>query len=114
MSDKADCVFCKVIAGEVPSSMVYQDGEFVAFADINPKAPVHVLVVPKVHIESVNELDNEALAGKWLLTAKTVAHKVGVGQAYRLKMYVGAGAGQTVAHLHMHILGGWKTPQSEE
>ncbi len=110
-----DCIFCKIVNKELPSAVVWEDAEFVAFGDINPKAPVHVLVVPKVHIESVNAVTEAErdLLGKWLLTAKEVAHKVGVGDAYQLKMYIGAGAGQTVGHLHLHILGGWDKPQTE-
>lgn len=107
------CIFCQIIRGELPSTQVYQDDEFVAFADIHPKAPVHVLVVPKEHIESVNQLKDGELAGKWLLTARAVAHKLGIGKAYQLKLYVGAEAGQTVGHLHLHVLGGFGVPQSE-
>ena len=103
-----DCIFCKIIKGEVPSAKAYEDDEFVAFADIHPKAPVHVLVVPKEHIESVNRLENEQLAGKWLLTARAVAHKLGIGRAYQLKVHVGKEAGQEVDHVHMHVLGGWR------
>lgn len=103
-----DCIFCKIISGELPSTKIYQDDEFVAFADIHPKAPVHVLVAPKKHIESVNRLENEQLAGKWLLTARAVAHKLGIGKAYQLQVHVGRGAGQEVDHVHMHVLGGWR------
>ena len=109
----SDCIFCKIINKQLPSEIVYEDDEFVAFKDIKPKAPVHVLVVAKEHIESVNKLADEALAGRWILTAKKVAQDLGIGEAYRLKVYVGEKAGQTVWHLHLHILGGWKEPQIE-
>lgn len=101
-----ECVFCKIIKGELPTSKVYEDDEFVAFGDINPKAPVHVLVVPKIHIE-VNQL-TEAVAGKWLMTSGVVAKNLGISQAYQLKIHVGKGAGQEVDHVHMHVLGGWR------
>ncbi|OGY17710.1 MAG: hypothetical protein A2784_00880 [Candidatus Chisholmbacteria bacterium RIFCSPHIGHO2_01_FULL_48_12] len=107
-----DCIFCKIISGALPGTKVYEDEEFVAFADIHPEAPVHVLVVSREHIESVNRLKDERLAGKWLLTARAVAHKLGIGKAYQLKVCVGALAGQTVEHLHMHVLGGFSKPQS--
>lgn len=104
-----ECIFCKIINKQLPSKLIYEDEEFVAFDDINPKAPVHVLVVPKKHIESINGLTeaDEGLAGRLLLTAKKVAGKLGIVAAYKLKIYVGAGAGQTVWHLHVHMLGGF-------
>ena len=109
------CIFCQIVKRQLPSQIVDEDEEFVVFRDINPKAPVHVLVVPKRHIGSVNELTTtEAdLAGRWVLMAKKVAEKLGIGRAYQLKVAVGREAGQTVEHLHLHILGGWKEPQTE-
>ena len=109
-----DCIFCKIISGEIPSTKVYEDGEFIAFNDINPKAPVHVLVVPKKHVASVNELNeaDKGLAGGLMLVAKVVAQKLGIDTAYQLKVYVGKDAGQRGYHLHMHILGGWDQPQT--
>ena len=109
-----NCIFCKIVSGELPSTKVYQDSEFVAFNDMNPKAPVHVLVVPRRHIASVNELgDADAgFVGRLVLVAKAIAGKLGVDPAYQLKVYVGKDAGQTVGHLHIHMLGGWSEPQA--
>lgn len=106
----SECIFCKIINKQLPSKLIYEDEEFVAFDDINPKAPVHVLVVPKKHIESVNGLTeaDQGLVGRLLLTTKKVAGKLGIVAAYRLEIYVGAGAGQTVFHLHLHLLGGFR------
>ena len=111
----SDCLFCNIINKQLPSKTVYEDDEFVAFEDIHPKAPVHVLVVPKKHIKWVNDLRDEdkELAGKWLLTARAVADKVGIGEGYKLQISVGGKGGQEVWHLHMHILGGWDKPQTD-
>lgn len=110
-----ECIFCQIVKRQLPSQIVDEDEEFVVFQDINPKAPVHVLAVPKRHIGSVNELTTAEvdLAGKWVLTAKKVAEKLGIGKAYQMKIAVGREAGQTVDHLHMHVLGGWDKPQKE-
>lgn len=110
-----ECIFCQIVKRQLPSQIVAEDAEFVAFRDINPKAPVHVLVVPKKHIGSVNELTTTEvdLAGRWVLMAKKVAEKLGMGRAYQIKVAVGKEAGQTVEHLHMHVLGGWDKPQKE-
>jgi histidine triad (HIT) family protein len=105
----SDCIFCKIIAGQIPGEMVYQDQDVAAFKDINPKAPVHILIVPKKHIVSVSDLapEDTGLAGKLLLTAKTVAAQQGL-KAYKLVVNTGAEAGQVVMHLHLHLLGGRK------
>jgi histidine triad (HIT) family protein len=102
-----DCVFCRIARGEIPSTKVYEDGQFLAFKDIHPAAPVHLLVIPKKHIERVSEAtpgDAEMLGGL-LLAAGTVARREKLDH-FRLIINDGAGAGQTVFHLHMHILGG--------
>jgi len=107
-----DCVFCKIIEGEIPTNFVYQDEEVVAFRDINPKAPVHILIVPKLHIDKLQDVsDNERnLLGKMLLTAKKIAEEEGItGTGYRIGINCGSGAGQIVFHLHLHLLGGWKS-----
>ena len=111
-----ECIFCKIIKREIPSTLVYEDEAYVAFEDIHPKAPVHVLVVPKVHIESVNSLTDkeQGLAGGLMLAAKRVAEKLRIAKAFQLKVYVGAGAGQNVFHIHMHVLGGWTNPPNLE
>jgi histidine triad (HIT) family protein len=105
------CVFCKIIARQLPSSIVYENDKVMAFNDIKPVAPVHVIIVPKQHIESVNELtaENAAVLGDIHLAAKEVASKLGIAdKGYRLVNNCGADAGQTVFHLHYHLLGGRK------
>ena len=106
----ADCIFCMIAAGEIPSSCVYEDEDVFAFRDINPQAPVHVLVVPKQHIGSLNELnaDNAVRAAKCLAAIPQIAAKEGLTNGYRVISNCGADAGQTVQHLHFHILGGVK------
>ena len=104
-----DCIFCKIIAGEIPSKKVYEDDQALAFWDINPAAPVHVLVIPKKHITSAIALTSEdtALLAHLFEVIKIVAKEVGVDQSgFRLVSNIGADAGQSVPHLHFHILGG--------
>jgi histidine triad (HIT) family protein len=106
-----DCIFCRIIAGEIPSDVVYQDDDFFAFRDINPQAPVHILLIPKKHIASVAEIkDDEAeLVGHMLMTATRIAEQEGVaGSGYRLAFNYGADANLVVPHLHLHIVGGRK------
>ena len=104
-----DCLFCKIIAGEIPSNKVYEDDFVLAFHDINPQAPVHVLVIPKQHIPSVaavNESNCDAVAKVFTAIAK-VAKELGLEEnGYRVVSNCGEAAGQTVHHLHFHILGG--------
>lgn len=106
MNKDPDCVFCKIVDGSIPSTKVYEDEEFLAFRDIHPAAPTHVLVVPKNHVPSLNELDDPELAGKLLLAVAKVARMLGVEKAYRTIFNTGAGAGQSVFHIHAHILAG--------
>ncbi len=101
-----DCIFCKIINNELPSTKVYEDDDVLAFRDINPVAKTHVLVIPKKHISSLNELNDSELAGKLLLVVPKIAQKLGVGNDYRTVINTGAGVGQTVFHIHIHILGG--------
>ena len=104
-----DCLFCKVVKGEVPAKVAYHDDEFVAFHDIDPKASTHILVVPRQHIRSVSDLQDtdDALAGRLLLVAKRLAHDTGIERSgYRLVLNTGADAGQSVDHIHLHVLGG--------
>jgi histidine triad (HIT) family protein len=106
-----ECIFCKIIAGEMRADTVYQDEDFLAFRDVLPKAPVHVLVVPKAHIASVAELtdDQRAIAGGLILVARNVAEKEGIARkGYRLIINCGPEGGQVVPHLHLHLLGGRK------
>ena len=107
-----DCLFCRIIAGEVPSTKVYEDDAVLAFQDINPNAPVHVLVVPKTHIESIGSVDegNIAAVSRVLLAIPKIASGLGLENGYRVITNCGADGGQTVLHLHFHILGGRKLP----
>lgn len=104
-----DCIFCKIIAGEIPSTNVYKDDQVTAFRDINPAAPTHILIVPKKHIDSINVLtvDDEPLIGHLFFIAKQLAEQEGIAEpGYRLVINTGAEAGQTVDHVHLHLLGG--------
>jgi histidine triad (HIT) family protein len=101
------CIFCGIVAGAVPAKIVHQDEISVAFHDINPKAPVHVLVIPRRHIASLNEPADEALLGRLVTVATRVARDARVdGTGYRLVVNTNADAGQSVAHVHVHVLGG--------
>ena len=104
-----DCLFCKIIAGEIPSSKVYEDDLVYAFNDISPAAPVHVLIIPKNHISSANELneDNAAIVSHIFLVAVKIAKQLGIAEnGYRIVNNCGKDGGQTVGHLHFHLLGG--------
>ncbi len=103
-----DCVFCEIIKGNIPSSKVYEDEFVTAFNDLNPQMPVHVLIVPKKHIASANDLVTEdaELVGRVFLAAKEIAKKLGLDGGYRIINNCGEDAGQTVKHLHFHMLGG--------
>jgi len=101
------CIFCKIIRGEAGAEFVYKDEDLIAFKDIKPSAPVHILIVPKKHIESVREVQDEdrEILGKIILTAKKIAEDLGVAESgYRLVINNGRGAGQLVPHLHLHLL----------
>jgi histidine triad (HIT) family protein len=102
-------LFTKIINGEIPATIIYQDDDVVAFADISPQAPVHVLIVPRREIPTVNDLTegDAVLVGKMALAAQKIAREAGISEGgYRLVMNCNADAGQTVFHLHMHLLGG--------
>ncbi len=106
-----DCIFCKIISGQVKAEFVYEDDEIVAFKDINPQAPVHLLIVPKKHIPTINALEEEdaPLVGKMAIVAKTLSKKFGINESgYRLVFNVERGGGQLVFHIHLHLVGGWK------
>ena len=100
------CVFCRLAAGEIPATRVYEDAAVLAFRDIHPQAPAHVLVIPKVHLASLHELEDADLAGALLLAAAKVARAEGLEQGWRLIANSRAHAGQEVEHLHLHVLGG--------
>ena len=104
-----DCIFCRIVAGQIPAKKVFESDEVLAFDDVSPVAPVHVLVVPKRHIETLNDAsDSDAeLLGKLLLCAKTIASEKNLSQhGYRAVLTTMSGAGQAVFHVHMHVLGG--------
>ena len=103
-----DCLFCKIIKGEIPSSKVYEDDMVYAFNDIAPEAPVHVLIVPKEHIASAAEInaENSAVVAKIFEAAAKIAEEKGLSDGFRVVTNCGDSAGQTVKHLHYHLLGG--------
>jgi len=103
-----DCIFCRIIAEEMPSHKVYEDETIYAFEDINPVAPMHVLIVPKKHIADVNEIGHtdEALLGHMILVAQKLVTDKGMANGYRLVMNSGVSAGQSVFHIHLHLLAG--------
>jgi len=104
-----DCLFCKMVAGDIQPDVVFEDDEVLAFRDANPQAPLHVLVIPKTHIATANELTAETagVLGKMYLAAKQIAADEGVAEpGYRMVMNCNAGAGQSVFHIHLHLLGG--------
>ena len=104
-----DCLFCRIIGGEIPAEAVYEDQRCIAIRDINPQAPTHILVIPREHIESLNDATqkDEALLGHLLRTAARIANDEGHAETgYRTVINTGAGAGQSVVHLHVHVLGG--------
>ena len=102
------CLFCKIASGEIPSAAVYQDERAYAFADINPKAPVHVLIVPREHIASLAEStpQQNALLGHLMSVAAEIARSKGLAKGYRVVVNTGEDGGQTVDHLHLHLMGG--------
>lgn len=104
----SDCLFCKIIAGEIPSSRVYEDDTVYAFRDIAPQAPTHILVVPKVHIPDCNGIsgENSAVVAHIFEVIPKIAREAGLTGGYRVVSNCGPDAGQTVPHLHFHILGG--------
>ena len=104
-----ECIFCRIVAGKLPADIVYQDDDFLAFRDIMPKAPTHILIIPKTHIISAAELTDaqQKLAGRLIIIAKNLAKKQGIaGKGYRLVINCGPEGGQVVPHLHLHLLGG--------
>lgn len=105
-----DCIFCKIIKGEIPSNKVYEDEQILAFYDINPQAPVHVIVIPKQHICSANDINsfNSPIVGKIFEAIPKIAEKCGLENGYRIITNVGENGCQSVKHIHFHILGGKK------
>lgn len=109
-----DCIFCKIIAGEIPSSKVYEDDKILAFKDINPMAPVHILVIPKTHIASCDEIsaENSAVIAHIFKNIPAIAKEAGANNGYRVITNCGEDAKQSVKHLHFHILGGKSLPEN--
>lgn len=104
----ADCIFCKIVDGEIPTNKLYEDDQILAFSDMSPQAPVHFLVVPKKHIQSLDQATGEGqdLLGHILLKIPQIAKEQGIENGYRVVINTGEEGGQTVEHLHFHILGG--------
>ena len=107
-----DCLFCKIIAGDIPSSKVFEDDQLFVFKDINPKAAVHLLVIPKVHIDSLDELSDQhqTLISHMMLKLPELARSQDLNNGFRTIINTGPGGGQEVGHLHIHILGGKGMP----
>ena len=108
-----DCIFCKIANGEIPSNKVYEDDDMLAFYDINPMAKVHVLVIPKAHIQNVDAVNenNAAVVAKIFTKIGDIAKEAGITNGYRVISNCGADAKQSVMHLHFHILGGQELPE---
>lgn len=104
-----DCIFCKIVQGDVPAKILFDDPEIIAFRDINPQAPQHILIIPRRHIATINDVDgkDEQLLGRMVLAAKKLAKNEQFSeQGYRLVFNVNSGGGQEVYHIHLHLLGG--------
>ncbi|MCC7150485.1 MAG: histidine triad nucleotide-binding protein [Rubrivivax sp.] len=108
MSTDSNCIFCKIVAGAIPSKKAYEDAELLVFHDINPWAPVHVLIVPKRHIASLADtgVADEALLGRMLALAPRLMQQLGVANGFRVVVNTGRDGGQEVDHLHVHVMGG--------
>ena len=105
----SDCIFCKIVSGDIPADKVFENDHVIGFRDLNPQAPTHVLVIPKKHISTINDLQEEdkALVGEMYLAAKQIAADEGLSDdGYRTVMNCNEQAGQTVFHIHLHLLGG--------
>mgnify|MGYP005673278655 CR=1 FL=1 len=107
MTTDSECLFCKIVAGDIPATIRHQDEHITAFDDISPQAPTHILVIPNTHVVSLSETDDPEIYANVLLGIKEVAHKLGL-KDFRVAINNGAGAGQTVFHLHAHLLSGRK------
>ena len=106
-----DCIFCQIVRNEAPADFMYKNDSLVVFKDIHPHAPVHLLIVPKDHIRSVNDIDAKdgAIISEMILAGKMMAQRTGIAESgYKLLFNVERGGGQVIFHLHLHLLGGWK------
>ncbi len=107
--DTSDCLFCKILGGDIPADIIFESNDVIAFRDINPQATTHAVIIPRRHVATINDLEDgdEALVGNLFLAAKKIAADEGIADAgYRVAMNCNAAAGQTVFHLHLHLLGG--------
>ena len=105
-----DCIFCKIVNGEIPTEFLYEDDNLVVFKDINPHAPVHILIVPKKHIRSINDLteNDREIISHMIMVGKDIAKKESINSSgYKLLFNVERGGGQVIFHLHLHLIGGW-------
>ena len=111
MSADPNCIFCKIALGQIPAKKIHEDDEFIAFHDIHPRAPVHLLLIPKLHIESLQHVDasHGQLLGKMLVLAPKLAAENGAAEGFKTLINTGPAGGQEVYHLHVHILGGKAT-----
>ena len=106
-----NCTFCNILSGEIPTKLLFENETLIVFKDINPIAPTHLLVVPKKHIRSINDLtaDDNRIVSEIITTARDMAQKMGIGKSgYKLFFNVEKGGGQVIFHLHLHLVGGWK------
>jgi len=109
MAADPDCIFCKIIAGQIPSRKIHEDDDLLAFHDIRPAAPVHFLIIPKLHLPSLLEVstpEHERLLGRMLMLAPRLAREQGAGNGFKTLFNTGADGGQEVYHLHLHVIGG--------
>ena len=107
---ETDCIFCKIIRGELPAKFIFKNDNLVVFKDIHPHAPVHLLIVPRKHIRSVNELDldDQSIVAQMILAGKEMASRISIAKSgYKLLFNVEKGGGQVIFHLHLHLIGGW-------
>ncbi len=110
MSDSnPDCLFCKILSGDIPADIIFESETAIAFRDINPKAPTHVIIIPRQHVPTINDIsqDDQAIVGSLFLAARAIAASEGIADdGYRVVMNCNAAAGQSVFHIHLHLLGG--------
>jgi histidine triad (HIT) family protein len=108
MSADPDCIFCKIVAGRIPAKKAYEDGELLAFHDIHPWAPVHILLIPKPHVATMYDVapEHEPLLGRMMALAPRLMRELGVHDGFRIVVNTGRDGGQEVMHLHMHVMGG--------
>jgi len=106
-----DCIFCDIANGKIPKEFIYEDDRLMVFADVKPLAPVHLLIVPKEHIASINDLTNKHkdLIGEMFLLAKKMAKEHEISEGYKLAFNTGRKGGQLIDHLHLHLMGGWSS-----